>query len=382
MTAGGDERRSCFVTPVYVRDLDPEVIDNDAFAEDILKWKGESDGIVRSNRNGVWHSENSIGRPAFTPLVKEVFRLGSDIFDREGYVKDRQVRIDEMWANVAPRGGYHAQHIHGGCLWSGVYYVKAPENSGELKLRDPRVQVDFWPQKFRHQLKDTISIVKISPKPGRLVMFPSWLSHSVDECEQEGERISVSFNVSHVRGEKKKEKPKDDKPVYVEVPGVLTQLDVTRLYSSIATREFERGETTGKNSNKRNNQVMFLDHRKDPHQWIYEKVREHAEIVAKEVYGIDIGGEGEFMQMTRYCPGEKYDEHQDGGSVNAKRAISCVIHLKNSERGGGLKIKRAPRDPIMNSPGDAVFFRSDEVHQALEVEEGVRDVLVVWFHHA
>jgi uncharacterized protein (TIGR02466 family) len=43
-----------------------------------------------------------------------------------------------MWANINPPGGMNRAHQHPNSLWSGVYYVKAPKNSGHLKVDDPR----------------------------------------------------------------------------------------------------------------------------------------------------------------------------------------------------------------------------------------------------
>ena len=43
-----------------------------------------------------------------------------------------------MWSNINPPGGMNRAHQHPNSLWSGVYYIKAPKNSGHLKIDDPR----------------------------------------------------------------------------------------------------------------------------------------------------------------------------------------------------------------------------------------------------
>jgi hypothetical protein len=35
------------------------------------------------------------------------------------------------------------------------------------------------------------------PEEGKLLLFPSWLEHHVEAFEGDGERISVSFNVTN-----------------------------------------------------------------------------------------------------------------------------------------------------------------------------------------
>jgi uncharacterized protein (TIGR02466 family) len=103
-------------------------------------------------------------------------------------------RIDS-WANVSHSGDFNMPHVHGGSFWSAVYYVRAGEG-GQLVLHDPRM-----PQLRMHapgvQFKDAGPEVRavIQPHSGMMVLFPAWLSHSVEPCEGEGHRISVAMNI-------------------------------------------------------------------------------------------------------------------------------------------------------------------------------------------
>jgi hypothetical protein len=36
---------------------------------------------------------------------------------------------------------------------------------------------------------------QIRPKPGQMLLFPAWLSHSVEAWEGSGERISIAMNI-------------------------------------------------------------------------------------------------------------------------------------------------------------------------------------------
>ena len=86
-------------------------------------------------------------------------------------------------------------HNHPNWVWSGVYYVTSgepdpgvPEN-GKLELLDPRTVVT--------SVKGLISRERplIEPKPGMMVVFPSYLNHQVHPFIGKGERISIAFNV-------------------------------------------------------------------------------------------------------------------------------------------------------------------------------------------
>jgi uncharacterized protein (TIGR02466 family) len=87
-------------------------------------------------------------------------------------------------------------HQHPNSLWSGVYYIKAPKNSGHLKIDDPRSSAAMVRPT---QKKGTLPVrlyreTHYEPIAGRCIMFPSWLMHCVDPNQSNDIRISVSFN--------------------------------------------------------------------------------------------------------------------------------------------------------------------------------------------
>ena len=87
-------------------------------------------------------------------------------------------------------------HIHPNALFSGVYYVRSIPKCGRLKIYDPRpgVQHSMPIRKPGNPGKDLWREAYIDPIPGRIIMFPSWLWHSVEENTSTDIRISVSFN--------------------------------------------------------------------------------------------------------------------------------------------------------------------------------------------
>ena len=87
-------------------------------------------------------------------------------------------------------------HQHPNSLWSGVYYVKAPSNSGYLKIDDPRSSAAMVrPKQKEGKLPPRLfRETHYEPIAGRCIMFPSWLTHCVDPNESNDIRISVSFN--------------------------------------------------------------------------------------------------------------------------------------------------------------------------------------------
>ena len=181
-----------FPTIIYAKDVQ---LDNRLFEKEIVEWSKKDKGIRRTNMIG-WHSTTDMHKiPVFKTLVDELFKMQMEIYKEE--LLSREPIIGNMWANINPPGGYNRPHIHPNSHFSGVYYIKAPQNSGEIVFNDPRSGAHMiMPERIKdskppsHLWRE----VRINPLEGRLIMFPSWLWHCVDPNESNDIRISVSFN--------------------------------------------------------------------------------------------------------------------------------------------------------------------------------------------
>ena len=180
-----------FPTTIYGKDVK---LDNQMFANEIVMWSKRDPGVKKTNRNG-WHSTTEMHKmPVFQPLVNELFIMMNDIWKEEWL--DREPVLGNMWANINPPGGMNRAHQHPNSLWSGVYYIKAPKNSGHLKIDDPRSSAAM----SRPRQKEGPVPARLfrethyEPIAGRCIMFPSWLMHCVDPNNSNDIRISVSFN--------------------------------------------------------------------------------------------------------------------------------------------------------------------------------------------
>ena len=169
----------------------------------------DQNGIERSNfrKLGGWHSHNNLHREqAYNPITDRVHLAGQRISRQLGYHPDKHLRIGTMWSIINVPGSSNKAHIHPGSHWSGVYYVHAPENAGDIEFTDPRTphvmnRPSFEPKKQRS--KENWTKVRFTPKPGKMLIFPSWLYHSVDpnlstKAGKDGERVIISFNMSQM----------------------------------------------------------------------------------------------------------------------------------------------------------------------------------------
>ena len=186
-------RELFFPTPIYIKDVGSPAF-NQKLEQDIIAWSNRDKGIKRTNVNG-WHSTSDMADyPEYKELVDILFQAQRDIYKEEHL--DSEPFLGNMWANINPPGGYNRPHMHPNSLWSGVYYIKTPENCGHLKCEDPKsVAAMTHPKRKEGQLPSYLwREVHYKPIAGRLIMFPSWLNHCVDPNESDDIRISVSFN--------------------------------------------------------------------------------------------------------------------------------------------------------------------------------------------
>jgi uncharacterized protein (TIGR02466 family) len=184
-------REEFFPTSVFGKDIK---LDNDKLAQDIVNWSNQDPGLQKTNYKG-WHSTTDMAsKPEYQNLVNELIIMCKDVFKEEWL--DREPVLGNMWANINPKEGMNQSHIHPNSLFSGVYYVKSNPQAGKLKIYDPRPGAQIvMPARVKGQPpKHLWREANLDPFPGRIIMFPAWLWHSVEPNKTNDIRISVSFN--------------------------------------------------------------------------------------------------------------------------------------------------------------------------------------------
>ena len=182
-----------FPTPIYIADIKHPTL-NQELEKDITAWANKDKGITRTNVKS-WHSPTNMANlPEYKKLISMLYACQKTIYEQEHL--ESEPFLGNMWANINPPGGMNRAHQHPNSLWSGVYYIKAPKNSGHLKIDDPRSSAAMVRPT---QKKGTLPVrlyreTHYEPIAGRCIMFPSWLMHCVDPNQSNDIRISVSFN--------------------------------------------------------------------------------------------------------------------------------------------------------------------------------------------
>lgn len=142
-----------------------------------------------------WQSEQTLHqREEFRDLTSCVNAAAKSIlrFLRIGY---DAFEITGCWANVLAKGAIHKAHSHPNNFLSGVYYVQTPPGTDTINFHDPRIQAGVIRPPVVELTAENTDQVVVRLTSGTLLMFPSYLEHSVDANMGEEERISISFNI-------------------------------------------------------------------------------------------------------------------------------------------------------------------------------------------
>ena len=157
---------------------------------------------------GSWHSATNLHKlPEYAGILAEINAALARISDDLNYSKDHVLKVTSMWSIINPPGNGNRAHCHPNSLWSGVYYVQAPEKAGNIEFIDPRTALIMNQPRYETKKKrprETWTKVNYKPIPGRMVIFPAWLYHGVDsnvskEKGRAGDRIIISFNINQVK---------------------------------------------------------------------------------------------------------------------------------------------------------------------------------------
>tara|TARA_Y100000768_G_C23753000_1_gene574820 strand:+ start:154 stop:756 length:603 start_codon:yes stop_codon:yes gene_type:complete len=187
-----------FSTPVWASKIDNYKETNEEIYNYIKKLQTDDQkGIIKSNIKG-WHSKdfdlNATEPQKFIKLVSPY--INKVITDMDWDIKNQKVKISNMWSIINIGGAENAKHHHGNSAISAAYYVRAPKNSGEIVFYDPRPAPVFSHPNSNKPNTLNAMVNSISPVEGGLVLFPSYLEHSVNSNKSKEERIVISFNVS------------------------------------------------------------------------------------------------------------------------------------------------------------------------------------------
>lgn len=149
-------------------------------------------GSLISNSGG-WQS-HSLDKP----ISSEIEKLISEILIRlkliyTNYGISRDPKLLNYWININAPGNYNLSHNHTLSFFSCVYYVKVPNNSGDLIIErsdDSAYFIQYFEEMNQHGAQAII----FDCTKNKLICFPCWIKHSVSQNLSDDVRVSIAFN--------------------------------------------------------------------------------------------------------------------------------------------------------------------------------------------
>ena len=187
-----------FSTPIWSSKITNYKDVNEELHSYILNLREQKpEGIKKSNLNG-WHSKDfDLNDETPKKFINAVSPNISTAFNDMNWDIEKQIiKIKSIWAIINEKGASNERHHHGNSALSAAYYVRAPKDCGDIEFYDPRpAPVYSHPiAKKPNILNATVN--SITPDEGMLVLFPSYLDHSVRQNLSSDKRIVISFNVN------------------------------------------------------------------------------------------------------------------------------------------------------------------------------------------
>lgn len=186
--------KQLFPTWVWSYDVEDEISAglNDELMKSLDKLTPEKPQLARGSK---WQTDQNLHEfEEFAELVG-IFRSAAARVLDELEVDYGAFEITGCWANINPRGSFHMPHTHPNNYLSGVYYAQVQPGADIISFHDPRHQPEVVSPRVRRETVYTSTVQEQKLAPGRLVVFPSWLIHSVVANRSDRPRISISFNI-------------------------------------------------------------------------------------------------------------------------------------------------------------------------------------------
>lgn len=186
--------QAIFPTHLWVQDLAPDISGtlNQRLA-DILDKLTRPRPTLPPGAN--WQTNQTLHKVPELGELMTAFTAASAEILAKLEIDYGEIEISGCWANINPKGSMHLPHHHPNNYLSGIYYVHVADGADRVTFHDPSQINDILAPQLRSANQYNYKEYAIPVRPGRLVIFPSWLRHSVPENTSDEIRISISFNI-------------------------------------------------------------------------------------------------------------------------------------------------------------------------------------------
>ena len=170
--------KSIFETPLYETEIEN--------ISEVQKELLDTIKDIKFDTHPTWGNTIHLSDPTFrTDIIKSKFKeelhRHVEPYSMQSPFFGCSYKIRNSWFTLMKKHGYSHIHNHGTNDISGVYYVQTSSEDGNIFFESS----NQW-----HSNR-----INIKPEVGKLLLFPSWLSHGVTTNTTDYPRISLSFNL-------------------------------------------------------------------------------------------------------------------------------------------------------------------------------------------
>ena len=130
----------------------------------------------------------------FFDLKKSILNEIENFLHRS-LIINKPYQIYQSWITKTPPDCKSNYHTHTS-VFSGVFYLDTPENSGDIMFKDFYTKHIFDEDEFLHGNYLNAQNWHIEPKDGLLIMFPSHVHHKISTNLSNEDRYSLAFDIT------------------------------------------------------------------------------------------------------------------------------------------------------------------------------------------
>jgi len=183
---------SNFIAHSYLKE-----INNKKLEKYCLQLKRTNKGRIVSNYGGWQSNDLNLKVPIINSLVKTIEKEVPFFATLLSLKKKHALELINLWININNQSDMNQPHTHPRMILSGVYYVTAPPDCGDIRFMNPN------PIHF-HSTKKIVTEWNIytareaffKSEVSKLLIFPAHLMHYVLPNQTKKDRISLSFNIA------------------------------------------------------------------------------------------------------------------------------------------------------------------------------------------
>jgi uncharacterized protein (TIGR02466 family) len=190
-----------FSIPLFMKEFENiQKINNELliFANSLEK-KEKKLNIKYSNIGGFHSKPIEHNNIVINNFIKFIFPTLHEFLKEFNFENKLEIAFKKPWITINKKNNANQTHTHAGADFSCVYYIKAPKNCGNLIFYN-NPYINYGCKYFKYKINNYNEINSLSwnvePKEGTLIMFPSYLEHSVEENKSNEKRISMAFDIN------------------------------------------------------------------------------------------------------------------------------------------------------------------------------------------